>query len=266
MKKLLISFLAKFGYALVKINNTPKAVSDEVYAKGRKILAKITPDNIILNGPFKGIIYTQHNITEATLVPKLVGSYESQLHQVIEEIITKPYTDILDVGCAEGYYAIGLANRMKDTLVHCYDINEADIEICKNIARLNHLENLTYNNFCSPETLINFNFKQKGLVFCDAEGYEMELFTTDVINALKKHDFLIEVHDIINPSISNTLYERFSATHSIRVFNNRNLDHSGYQGLSQLTEAERAFAFFEHRGGYNMNVHMEWFYITAKEQ
>lgn len=264
MKKIIISLLKKVGYSLVKLKvESPKEV-EKVLEKGNVILSKITPDNTILNGPFKGVRYTADKITEATLVPKLVGSYEAQLHDIVEEVLHKPYTDIIDIGCAEGYYAIGFAKRMPHTTVHCYDINVKDIETCKAIAALNGLTNLTFNYACTGSTLINFSFKGKGLVFCDAEGFELELFSDAVIKSLARHDLIIEVHDIINPDISNTLYNRFKNTHSIRVVDNRNLNYSNYEGLENLSADEKEFAFFEHRGGYNMNVHMEWFYMVSK--
>jgi 23S rRNA U2552 (ribose-2'-O)-methylase RlmE/FtsJ len=264
MKRILIFILDKFGYALIKLKKVSNADIQNVLNKGKTILTKITPENEILNGPFKGIKYTTTNITEATLVPKLVGSYESQLHQTIEKVIAKNYSDIIDIGCAEGYYAIGLAKRMENTTVHCFDINKSDIEICKEIAKLNKLSNLTFNYECSKEILKTFKFKTKGLIFCDTEGFELELFTSDVIESLKLQDFIIEIHDIINPTISNTLYERFKKTHNIEIFDNRNIDYSGYNGLEELSEEERQFAFFEHRGGYNLNVRMEWYYLTSK--
>jgi hypothetical protein len=264
MKQFIISILKKLGYALVKINTTPASVIAEINAKTDTILKKVSPNNIILNGPFEGIHYIVEGIGESTILPKIVGSYESQLHNIVEAIITKNYGDIIDIGCAEGYYAIGFAKRMNNTTIHCFDINKKDIEICKQIAQLNNLQNLTYNYWCSKETLVNFQFKNKGLIFCDTEGFELELFTEDVVSNLQQHDFLIEIHDSINPSISNTLYNIFKKTHTIQVVNNRDVAYNDYKGLDMLTNEEKAFAFFEHRGGYNMNIKMEWYYITAK--
>jgi hypothetical protein len=43
----------------------------------------------------------------STFIPKIIGSYECELHPAIEEIIVNNYAEVWDVGCAEGYYAVG---------------------------------------------------------------------------------------------------------------------------------------------------------------
>lgn len=263
MKKLLIKLLGKFGYSLT----SSKAIRNrevEVINRGKEIIKKVSPDFTILNGPFKGIKYPSIDITELTLVPKITGSYEQQLLPVIKNIAEKNYETVIDIGCAEGYYAVGLARMIPGATVHCYDINQYDLDFCADMAKLNGLHNLTFNNFCSPETLIKFDYKDPTLIFCDCEGYELELFTEEVVKALKNADILIEMHDVINPVISSTLIKRFEKSHHIQILNNANVDYSALQGLGQLTNAEKAFAVYEHRGGLYQNIFMEWAFLTPK--
>ena len=263
MKKLLIKLFKKFGYTLKKIEaNTNEQLP--IINKGKNIIHKISPDFIVLNGPFKGMKYPSIDITELTLAPKISGSYEGHLSPVINEMIGTPYDNIIDVGCAEGYYAVGFAKRIPQSTVHCYDVNESDLEFCKKMADLNDVSNLTYNKFCSPGTLINFNYGKRSLIFCDCEGYELELFTPKVVTALKNTDVLVELHDVINPIISETLLTRFSSTHDVRIINNSNVDYTKLEGLDNITPGERAFAVYEHRGGLYQNIFMEWAFFTPK--
>jgi hypothetical protein len=51
--------------------------------------------------------YAQVRATCSSVLSKLLGTYESELHPVLHEILIKPYELIVDVGSAEGYYAIG---------------------------------------------------------------------------------------------------------------------------------------------------------------
>jgi hypothetical protein len=269
-KKIVQSVLRKTGYQLTKLapsifENESKQ-KDEIIAKGKNIIKLISPELVVLNGPFKGLVYPSINITESTLVPKIVGSYEAQLHPVIEKISKTTYSDILDIGSAEGYYAIGLAKKMTNATVHCFDINENDIRFCKEMADKNNVSNLTYNNWCDPHTLMNFDFKGRSLIFCDCEGYEIELFTPEVINSLQNVDVLIELHDIANPIISAEILSRFQHSHSFEIVNNKNVDFSHLTGLDRLTKEDREFATFEHRGGFYQNIFMEWAFLTAKEQ
>ena len=64
----------------------------------------------VLQGPFAGMNYLNrsHN---SEFVPKLLGSYEAELSEVLEQIIAHDYRLIVDVGFAERYYAVGLARR-----------------------------------------------------------------------------------------------------------------------------------------------------------
>ena len=76
----------------------------------------------VLDGPFKGLKFVAKS-TEGCHIPKLLGSYEQPLSPYIEEIISKNYSNIINIGCAEGYYAVGLASRMKTVQILACDIN-----------------------------------------------------------------------------------------------------------------------------------------------
>lgn len=263
MKKILIKILGWFGFTLTS-SKAHQRQSLEVINRGKEIIKKISPDFTILNGPFKGIKYPSIDITELTLAPKISGSYEMQLVPVINKIINIPYDNIIDIGCAEGYYAVGLAKKIPGATVHCFDINQYDLDFCASMAKLNGVTNLTFNNFCSTKTLTEFNYGNRSLIFCDCEGYEFELFTDKVIESLKNTDVLLELHDIVNPLISKTLMERFKATHNIQLINNFNLDYSHLAGLENISNGDKAFAVYEHRGGLHQNIFMEWVFLTPK--
>lgn len=63
---------------------------------------------VILSGPFKGLMYPRESVGSAW-APKLLGTYESELSPTIERIVSGGYRSVVDIGAAEGYYAVGLA-------------------------------------------------------------------------------------------------------------------------------------------------------------
>src|SRR5256885_1693545 len=69
------------------------------------VVRKATRDSII-SGPFAGIRYPETRRI-AALVPKLCGTFERELVPVLEQIKTRTYSTIIDIGAAEGFYAIG---------------------------------------------------------------------------------------------------------------------------------------------------------------
>lgn len=75
----------------------------------------------VLSGPFQGMTYMAAG-SEGSTSARLLGTYEAALHPIIEKIIKRGYQQIIDVGCAEGYYAVGLAMRMPSARVIARDL------------------------------------------------------------------------------------------------------------------------------------------------
>ena len=63
---------------------------------------------VVQQGPFRGLQYIDNSVG-STLPPKLMGTYERELIWVIDEMISTEPDIIIDIGAAEGYYAVGLA-------------------------------------------------------------------------------------------------------------------------------------------------------------
>ena len=102
---------------------------------------------------FKGMRYVNH-ANSSTLSPKLLGTYERELHAFIAEAIETGYSHLIDIGAAEGYYAVGLALRMADCVVHAFD---TDPEARANLATLSAINGVQgaviIHSECTFETL-----------------------------------------------------------------------------------------------------------------
>src|SRR4051794_40351820 len=85
-----------------------------LFAKYRSVLIQNTllqqcgPQ--VQTGPFAGLEFARAS-AEGCHVPKLLGCYERELHGLVEAAVADGYDDIVNIGCAEGYYAVGLARR-----------------------------------------------------------------------------------------------------------------------------------------------------------
>src|SRR3954471_21407829 len=90
---------ANYGQWARKYRNHLQLIPEAVSSR----IPKLT----VLNGPFAGLVYPSVDASLASLFAKLLGSYEREIHPVVEKICTAEYTDIVNVGCAEGYYAVG---------------------------------------------------------------------------------------------------------------------------------------------------------------
>src|SRR5215204_4418004 len=71
--------------------------------------------HVVQEGPFAGMRYLSE--TRDPILPKLVGSYEAEIQPWIRAAITQRYRRVIDVGCAEGYYAVGMALALPDAKI-----------------------------------------------------------------------------------------------------------------------------------------------------
>lgn len=172
----------------------------------------------VLNGPFKGLKYPELRSKSSSLYSKLLGSYEAELHPVFQNAINKQYEQIIDIGCAEGYYAVGLALKIPNSKVYAFDIDSEALELTKNMAKENGVDSRVFvDKNCSAETLANFKFSESSLIISDCEGFERFLFNETNIKNLLKTDLIIETHDFVNINISTDLEKLFSKTHDIKI-------------------------------------------------
>ena len=173
--------------------------------------------NHVVGGPFKGM-YVDQRVAwkDGNIGKKLLGVYESELHPYIYRIINRfrfaVYPNIVNIGSAEGYYAVGLARTIPSSRVRAIDTNQESLDILVENARQNScLERVTAEKSFTPEIT--------DLIFADCEGCELQLFEKPIIDQLTKCVLLIETHDFMyeHKHVTQPLVQRFSATHNVEV-------------------------------------------------
>ena len=186
-------------------------------------------DWTISAGPFRGMRYITHSCGSA-LAPKVIGCYERELHPAIEQIIAGDYERIIDVGCAEGYYAAGLAWRKRVPVV-AFDTSPGARQLAGELASLNGVGELVeIREHCTPADLQQLAGRRTFLI-CDIEGAEGELLDPGQSPALLDFDLLVEIHDGPDSNhLQDLLTERFAPTHTIETI--------GYEGRSEADAGE----------------------------
>lgn len=189
-------------------------------AKWRSVLIQNTllqqQATVVMQGPLKDMDFLPQS-AEGCHIAKLLGCYEQPLQPVIEQAIQATYPIILNIGCAEGYYAVGMARRMPETKVMAFDLNPQAQEVCAELARKNAVaERITIGALFKPEDFAVYA-GQKVLVLCDIEGAEKDLLDPAKAPALTGMDLIVESHECLIAGITQLLIERFAATHNIIV-------------------------------------------------
>lgn len=155
------------------------------------------PGLMVEAGPFRGMVYQSATACGSSLLPKLAGVYESELHDVLKRLSDRDYKTVVDVGCAEGYYAVGLARMMPEAHVYAFDIDRRRIEYAKANALHNRvLERTHYGHYADVTTISDLIETSSGqsLVIVDIEGAEAPLFDGYDWGRHCKADYIVEVH------------------------------------------------------------------------
>ncbi|MEL6132730.1 MAG: hypothetical protein AAFR59_05130, partial [Bacteroidota bacterium] len=224
---------------------------------------KRQPSLEVMSGPFRGLKYPRLESICSALTPKIIGSYESELHPIMSKILKNNYSTIIDIGCAEGYYAIGLAQKLSATTVHAFDIDLKARKLCEEMSLLNNTtDRVIVKEFFTLKALSEIECHERGLIISDCEGCETDIFNPNSSEweHLRKYDILIEVHEFIKPGASNYIYNLFRGTHEITIVQSIDdlLKPSKFETPfdSDITLSMKRALMAEHRP-----FGMEWFFM-----
>lgn len=176
----------------------------------------------ILSGPFEGMRYGDFSYNSA-LIPKLLGTYETDLHGWVGEALGAGYDAVINIGCAEGYYAVGFAHAKPGIDIVAYDTSSVALDMMSKLAALNGLQDrIRVAEARTPaelETLLR-RYKRP-LLFVDIEGAEDDLLDLRRAPSLASADMIIETHDSYNFGVTRRLIERFWPTHRFEITGGR---------------------------------------------
>ena len=204
----------------------------------------------VISGPFAGMrLPDASSWGDGDLAPKLLGCYEEELHPAIERAIARQPARVINVGCAEGYYAIGLARRLPQAKVFAFDIDAKAQEVCRAAAAENGVaERVTVGGLCTPEILRNLAGEPgRSLIFMDCEGGELTLLDAPTVTKLAASDVLVECHDFINRQITPTLLRLMGTNHAVEPVAEGARNPGRFPLLKSLSSLDRWLVMCEFR-------------------
>jgi ABC-type polysaccharide/polyol phosphate transport system ATPase subunit len=212
---------------------------------------------VVQRGPFKGMRYVVR--TKWTCLPaKLLGIYERELGSVVTELLARSYNTIINVGSAEGYYAIGFARQCAGSNVVAYEMDPDSRTQCAEMALLNEVSGRVEIGGECTHAELDARISGRTLVIVDCEGCEQRLLDPLRCPKLANADLLVELHEFVSEGLTDAVLSRFGVTHSIRripaVAAGAEL-----AGDLPLSNADRLFAVSEFRP-----AGMEWALLTTK--
>ena len=201
------------------------------------------------------------NESERNFVPKICGSYEVELTETLLSAASDKYSAIVNIGCADGFYAIGLARINKKALVFASDTSVAAQARCRNTSVANGVaDRIQVVGHLRPEDLevILVQFART-FIICDCEGSEKSLLDPAKVPSLASADVLVECHDFLDPEITSILKSRLEPTHVIQLIREGSRDPNSTQLLESRESLLRWLGICEFRP-----APMHWLYCVAK--
>jgi hypothetical protein len=169
----------------------------------------------VSSGPFTGLSYPIERIREIDApIAKLTGTYESDLHPVISEALVRKPRVFVDIGAADGYYAVGFA-KASGVETHGFELSPRARQLCAEVSHLNGAS-ISLHGGATSSRLRSLPLTN-GFVLSDCEGAEADIFDKRVIAALHSTLVVIEVHEWACAGVEALLAERFDASHDAEL-------------------------------------------------
>jgi hypothetical protein len=214
---------------------------------------------IVQAGPFAGLRYLAE-ARNSGFTAKILGSYEAEIRPAVEAVVANGYRTMVNVGCAEGYYAVGLAVASPRSTVYAFDTQADCRALCGELAKLNGVgARVVIGAECTHAEL---NRLGDGRVFllCDCEGFELELLDPAKVPALRGWDILVELHECHRQGLTATVTGRFSATHDIELIESVEREPDEFPQADFLgSRQDRAIAVSDVRGDWQ-----QWAWMRAR--
>jgi hypothetical protein len=200
---------------------------------------------MVFSGPFASM--KLHKGSALSRDPRIIlGSYEQEVHRVMNQVIADAPSHIVDIGAAHGYYAVGLAIKIANAKVTAFEaIEEGHWRELAELAELNEVSHrINQRGTCTPTELATV-CAEGAFVLSDCEGAELELCDPATIPALKSCKILIELHEFHRPRLVATLVQRFRSSHSIEMIEEERREPSRYRILKRVPGGWRSIAVEE---------------------
>jgi len=172
---------------------------------------------VIQGGPFRGLRYVRRAHCSA-LPPKIAGTYEQELHAYLPRLFAHRPDVFVDVGAAEGYYAVGVAVAGWSDRVVAFEAEPEALAACRELMAANHVDSsrLDLRGLCTPEALqAVLAAAVRPALMMDVEGFESFLLDPLRVPDLARCPILLEYHDFVLPGLSDEIRRRLAPTHAI---------------------------------------------------
>ena len=214
-------------------------------------------------GIFKGMKLSDKAWWGDDLPTKILGEYERHVQEKLKEL-SRSSKILIDIGAADGFFAIGcLVSNLYEKVV-CFEISDEGRELLVANAKANQVdERIVVKGEAAKESLRNIVANlESAVILCDIEGAEFDLFSEELLKILNKCYIVIELHEsamIKGQEMVAQLGNSASKYFDVDFIYPLDININKYKELNSFHDNYRLLAFSEGRG-----VSMRWMVLSPK--
>jgi hypothetical protein len=157
-------------------------------------------DDTVAHGPFRGLkLHKSSFWSGADRGSMLLGMYEQEVLLALETL-SNSFDTFVDVGAADGYYAVGAITSGQFLQSICFESDPRGQQAIRSLGQLNGVESHVQifghaaSDFLQQLASSKFNENAGAVVLLDIEGGEYSLLTDDLLGYLRNSALIIELH------------------------------------------------------------------------
>lgn len=232
-------------------------ISDDLFVKCR---------GVIKYGYLKGVyLNANNNWGRQDKASMLLGLYEKEVLDKIV-LLSKNKKYFIDIGAADGYYAVGLIKKNYFQRCFCFEMTKNGREIIRENSILNSIEDKIsiFGEIKNSLSLfINQKIIDQSFLLIDIEGSEFDLLTDKFLNEIKMCNTIIELHDHLvknGDKKLKDLIKKLNKYFKLSFFNSQGRNPSQFKELNYLTDNDKWLICSEGRKSTG-----HWIYLDPLE-
>lgn len=193
-----------------------------VRAAGKAIDGRTEQDGGAIStgaGIFKGMRWPCAVVVGSEFAPKVLGTYELEIQHFFRRFLAEgDATSFVDIGAAEGYYAVGAALSKPGLKVFAFERQKQAHKVIADLAALNGVsQQIDLHAEFDLAQAREFSLGERPLVLVDIEGGEKDLIGADFADFFRRAALVVEIHDFVVPGVGRKVREILSRTHKLQV-------------------------------------------------
>ena len=240
---------------------------NEIQRKKNKVLNYLVKihGHRVAHGIFKDMklnrnIYWSKN----DLTTHILGVYEKHILDQLIKFSKHKNTIFIDIGAADGYFAIGSAYSGLFQKVYAFEIQKNGREILSENAKANNCDkNIIIKSEANFNTLKEIiDIHTSAVILIDIEGGEFTLLNDQTLKLLRNCNVVIELHPSLVKDGNKKESELINSAKKFFKFSlikRENYNPNLYEELDSFSDEERLLAFSEGR-----EANMNWLILEPK--